>query len=142
MTARILAPRPAPGYFQLRVALAKDSREERVSIHAERPIPPPFSYQGIEISIERLQRVESTKAIPTPPGIEVWVTAARNGQPLAIDGHLRFFPPPLLVPDGTYRLEAQQIGQRVESVEVANYREDPAAALCTVIGQAIAGQLR
>ena len=138
MRAKILAPKPDPGPLSKRIAGAVDWREERCRIALESGIPEPFNYLGIDIVVLKMGRFESSKPYPTPPGVEFWVEAYWDGKKLPIDGHLPFFPPPVMVQSGTYRIEAID----GKDVEIANHREDPRAALMEVIGQTIAGQLK
>lgn len=137
MPTKRIAPKPECGYLGSRIALARDPRAERCRIQCEASPIALFNFRGIEITVEKRQMVEP-KSITAPPGVEAFVTATRYGEPLAIDGHLRFFPPPIMVADGTYHIELID----GESVEIANHREDPRQALMEVIGQTVMGQIK
>ena len=138
MSDIVLAPKPIPGALAARLAVSRDRAAEKVAIHLEQPMPRPFNYQGIEITVLNRRRVVIEKPGSVSHGVEVWVEARRNGVILPIDPHLRWFPPPLMVPDGTHREEVID----GETVTVANHREDPAAAFVEIVGQAVMGQLK
>lgn len=134
-TTRIIAPKPEPG--PLSRSLTKATREERAALKAgalaERA-PSAILRDGLEIVLLR-------EPVVRPDGaLEVWLEAKRDGKPIAVDNPYLFVNPPVMVPDGTYRLEdVEQFGKRVQ-VEVENFHEDPDEALRIVLADAVRGR--
>lgn len=73
------------------------------------------------------------------PALELTVAVTRNGVLVPIDGHLRFMNPPVMVPDGTFRTVTNAFGQ---DLQVANFVENPRAALRQMVLDAVMRQVR
>lgn len=119
--------------------LAGKSRGERARIKARElaKLPPEaFTHGGLRIDILEGPRVVTVQGVDV---LEVRVAASRGGKPLAIDGHLRFVNPPVLIPDGMFRDETGPDGT---PKRVPNFVEDARGALRAMIHEAIAGQQR
>lgn len=101
--------------------VAKDVVEARPAfdIKFERPPEPILDKQGRTIGLDCLVRVYIA-------GVEQHV-----------DGHRRVINLPMKVAAGTFHDEIDVI--TLETVQVANYREDPREALLQVLEQSIAG---
>lgn len=137
---RIMAPKPPAGLISARIRLSNDKRREQAKIVCEHPKPRPFNYKGIEITILSREVFNRTNifngVVYNNYLLEVYCEAWRNGEKLAIDGHMLVDGPRLCVPDGTFRLEIIDGKEMV----VENLREDPEAALMETVGDDIFSQ--
>lgn len=73
------------------------------------------------------------------PMLSLVVSVTRNGQPVPIDGDLRFYNPPVMVPDGTTRTVQDDFGN---DIVLNNFVEAPRLALRQIIVDALIGQLQ
>ena len=87
-----------------------------------------FTRGQYELTIEQGPRLVTINGIPM---LEVVVSLRRNNRVVEIDGHLRFYNPPIKIPDGTFTTVPDPLTGA--PTQRPNYTEAPRQALREMI---------
>lgn len=121
---RVIAPKPADGPIVRELAKALPRERARLRALALAKVAPAFVLRdGLQITLLRPPLVLPNGAL------QVWVSAMRDGVAVPVDNPYLFVNPPVLVPDGSWRVEAGR--------EVENFREDAGEAFRVMLAEAV-----
>lgn len=118
---------------QTLLAMDATQRRKEKAERIHKILPPPFEFEdtGIRIKIVESQVIGDL--------LDLKIEAKKDGKLIDIDGHLRYFNPPLKVGNGTFVKKEDEFGNEYDE---ENMEYNPKEAIKQCIIQTIKGQLK
>lgn len=113
-------------------------RQKEKAARIKKVLPAPFEFEdtGINIKIKEAE----VKTINGCDCLDLIIEAKQNGEILNIDNHLRYFNPPVKIPNGTYHRELDETTK--EELDISNFEYNPKEAIKQCIIHTLNGQIK